>query len=324
MPDLKPEQSSLRVPTVSIIIPAYETAQYIGEALDSVLAQSYTDYEVIVVNDGSPDTDELERVLEPYRERIVYIKRPNGGSSAARNTALRAARGRLVALLDSDDYWEPEYLATHVDILQRQPDVDVVFPNARVFGESRNAGINYMDLLPVTGDVTFWRVLLGECYIWYGVTARREVIEDAGMFDEDLGTAEDLDLWLRILHQGGRFTYHRRVLAHYRQREGSHSSDPVKLQRNYVVLLEKIRRTVPLSQQEQARFDQHYHGNVARLHLSEGKKALREGDVQEAIHKVGAANGQLRSRKLAAVILLMRAAPSLLRRVLQWRERLAG
>ena len=92
-------------------MPAYNVAPFIGEALESVFAQTCKDYEVIVVNDGSPDTEELERVIEPFRSRIKYVKRENRGVSAARNTGIRLARGRFVAHLDPDDAWDPDYLS---------------------------------------------------------------------------------------------------------------------------------------------------------------------------------------------------------------------
>jgi len=95
-------------PRVSVIVPAYNTAPFIAETLDSVFAQSMADFEVIVVNDGSPDTPALEQALLPYRARIRYIVQSNGGLSAARNTAIRASGSELVAFLDSDDVWEPD------------------------------------------------------------------------------------------------------------------------------------------------------------------------------------------------------------------------
>src|SRR5436190_17482579 len=95
-------------PKVSIIIPAYNVAPFISEALNSVTAQSLTDYEVIVINDGS--TDELEQVLESFRTMITYVRQENRGLSGARNAGLRLARGQYVALLDADDIWMPDYL----------------------------------------------------------------------------------------------------------------------------------------------------------------------------------------------------------------------
>src|SRR5262249_43809454 len=92
-------------PAVSVIIPAYGVTPYIAEALDSVLAQTYTDFELIVVNDGCPDTAALEAVLRPYLDHIVYVKKENGGVSSARNAGIRVARAPLIALLDGDDAW---------------------------------------------------------------------------------------------------------------------------------------------------------------------------------------------------------------------------
>ena len=94
-------------PAVSVIIPTYNTALYIGTALASVFAQTFQDIEVIVINDGSPDTPQLERVLAPYRDRIRYLVQDNAGVSAARNAGIRAARAPLVATLDADMQNDP-------------------------------------------------------------------------------------------------------------------------------------------------------------------------------------------------------------------------
>src|SRR6185436_15700253 len=98
------------MPAVSIVIPAYNCAAYLDHTLRSIWAQTFRDYEVIVVNDGSPDTEALEAVLRPYRDRVVYLRQENRGASAARNTGIRASQAPLVAFLDADDAWEPEYL----------------------------------------------------------------------------------------------------------------------------------------------------------------------------------------------------------------------
>src|ERR1700682_3677216 len=97
-------------PRVSIIIPSYKTADLIAACLDSVFAQTFQDFEAIVVNDGSPDTPELEKVLAPYLDRVVYIKQPNKRAAGARNTAIAQARGEFLAFLDSDDSWYPDHL----------------------------------------------------------------------------------------------------------------------------------------------------------------------------------------------------------------------
>ena len=130
---------------------AYNVAPYIGAAVSSVLAQTYTDFELIVVNDGSPDTPALEAALAPYLDRIIYLTQENRGLSGARNTALRAARGAFVALLDSDDLWEPNYLAVQLAALESNPTLDVIYPNAIWFGDTILAGRRYMDEHPSRG-----------------------------------------------------------------------------------------------------------------------------------------------------------------------------
>jgi glycosyltransferase involved in cell wall biosynthesis len=90
-------------PTISVIIPSYNTAPLIANCLDSVFAQSFSDFEVVVVNDGSPDTAKLEEALRPYLEKIVYIVQENKRAAGARNTAIGKARGEFLAFLDSDD-----------------------------------------------------------------------------------------------------------------------------------------------------------------------------------------------------------------------------
>src|SRR4051794_40289118 len=97
-------------PVVSVVIPAYNAAPYIQETLQSIFAQTFEQFEVIIVNDGSPDTAEFEVALAPFRSRVIYLKQENRGVSAARNCALSIARGEYVAFLDSDDIWEPNYL----------------------------------------------------------------------------------------------------------------------------------------------------------------------------------------------------------------------
>src|SRR5215467_6832857 len=91
------------VPLVSVIIPAYKAAAFIDETLQSVFCQTYQNFEVVLINDGSPDTAEFERAIAPYRDRISYIRQENSGVSAARNAGIRRARGEYLAFLDSDD-----------------------------------------------------------------------------------------------------------------------------------------------------------------------------------------------------------------------------
>ncbi len=310
-------------PAVSVIMPAYRVTQYIGEALDSVLAQTFTNYEIIVVNDGSPDTEDLERVLQPYRESIVYIKQENRGLSGARNTAIRAARSPLIALLDPDDMWEQEYLAVQVKAMQSDPTIDVLYSNATIFGDAPDAGQKYMDICPSEGEVTFERLISLQCNVFICVTARRETVVRVGMFDEENGNEmnEDFDLWLRIVKQGGRIAYHREVLARYRRRPDSISSDPVRMCKRILRVLEKVNQTARLTPAEREALERERTRYRATLNLHEGKRAFFRGDVLTAIDKLTAANSYYNNRKLSLTLGLMRKAPGLLMRVYNFRDR---
>src|SRR6516165_2038844 len=126
------------LPLVSVIIPAYNSAAHIRETLESVLSQTYHNFEVILINDGSPDTEEFERAIAPYRDRIIYISQENRGPSAARNAGIRRARGEYLAFLDSDDVWSPTCLAAQVELaLSRQPSCDLVYSDVLVYSDSR-------------------------------------------------------------------------------------------------------------------------------------------------------------------------------------------
>lgn len=314
-------QATETAPAVSVIVPAYACAEYIGAALDSVFAQTFPDYEVIVVNDGSPDTPELERVLAPYRARIVYLKQENRGVSAARNAAIRAARAPLVAMLDPDDLWEPDYLAVQVAAMRRDPTLDILYPNAVLFGDGPHAGKTFMEVNPSDGEVTFERLITQQCTIVNYVIARRDSIIRAGWFDEDLRRSEDFDLWLRIIKGGGRVAYHRRVLARYRRHPGSLSTDPVLMNRDTLKALDKAARTLELSAPERellARERARFH---AMLRFNEGKRAFLNGDVGAACAGLEEANQFFKSRKTALALVLLRLAPRLLLRLYDWRDR---
>ena len=231
-------------PKVSIVMPAYNVAPYIGETLASVFAQTFTDYEIIIVNDGSPDTEHFERALEPFRDRIRYFKQKNLGAGAARNAALRAARGEYIAFLDADDLWLPNYLEEQFRFIDGH-DCDLVCANAMNFGDSVFAGHTYMKILmpkaPPTGRLTLLGLVSGEQSLnTSGVIARREPIFEVGLFDEGLRNSQDFDLWLRLVHHGARAAYHDRPLLRIRLHEGSLSGDEVNRSMRELRVLRKI------------------------------------------------------------------------------------
>jgi glycosyltransferase involved in cell wall biosynthesis len=303
-------------------MPAYNVAEYIGAALDSVFNQTFTDYEVVVVNDGSPDTAELERVLAPFLGRIVYLKQENRGLSGARNTAIGAARGRYIALLDSDDLWDRDYLSVQVGMMEGDPTIDVLYANALIFGDSPKAGKTFMEVCPSEGEVTLERLIKEECHVMVSVLARREAVVRAGLFDESLRSSEDFDLWLRIVEQGSRIAYHRKPLVHYRRRENSLSADETGLFSSIIKVFDKVEGAMSLSAGERAALQQRRAFYRANLQLSEGKKAFFEGDPKAAVNSLTEANRFLRSPKIKLALLLLRAAPGLLLSAYKLRARL--
>jgi glycosyltransferase involved in cell wall biosynthesis len=308
-------------PLVSVIVPAYNVAEFIGEALDSVLAQTFTDYEIIVVNDGSPDTEKLEKALAPYMSRIIYLKQENRGVSAARNAGIAAARGSLIAFLDGDDTWLPNYLKIQVSRIQADATIDVLYPNVIMFGDSSDDGEEFMSICPSSGEVTFERLLLQECNVSNCSIARRDTIIRAGLFDESLRSVEDFDLWLRVIKQGGRIAYHRNVLARYRRRPGSLTADPVRLSEHILKVLSKIKETMELTPSEQATLEIQLRHFQALLRLQEGKRAFFSGDTAGAIKGLTEANRFFHNRKFAITLMMLRIAPRLLLRAYDLRDR---
>jgi glycosyltransferase involved in cell wall biosynthesis len=306
---------------VSVIMAAYNAAPYIKEALDSVLAQTYTRYEIIVVNDGSPDTAELEKALEPYRNRIVYLKQENRGVSAARNAGLRMAQGEFVSMLDPDDRWEPEYLEAQLAVMIENQGLTALYPDAVVFGDVPEAGKTLMEKQPSTGEVTFEALLTRRCTVANYVIARREAVLQAGGFDECLRRSEDFDLWLRMLLNGGRFAYQRRVLAHYRVHRGSLSSDQVQLTSDTLRVFDKLALMPSLTHEERNLVKNERQHYQALLRFKEGKRAFHNGDIHNAEECLREANEFFKSRKTSLVLLLLRVAPRLLVRAYDLRDR---
>jgi len=297
-------------PSVSIVIAAYNASRYIGETLDSIADQTFTDYEVIVVNDGSEDSRELERILESHALDVVYISQANQGVSAARNAAINVARGEFYAQVDADDQWEPDYLDFQIKYLSDHPDVALVYPNARIFGDSSEAGLEYMKLCPSEGDVTFESLILQRCTVLTCVTARMNTIKSAGMFDESLRSCEDFDLWLRILKSGGRIAYHRQVLARYRRHGASLSSNRVWMTTNLLTVLEKAAKRSDLTDPERKSISKELTLRLTLLRLFQGKHALALRDPKTARTRFEEANTNLRSLKLSLIIWLLRLWPS--------------
>jgi glycosyltransferase involved in cell wall biosynthesis len=315
-------------PSVSVIIPAYNVAAFISETLSSVFAQTFTDFEVIVVNDGSPDSVELERVIQPYRERIRYLSQNNLGASAARNAGLRAARGGLVAFLDADDLWSPNYLAEQIKFI-REHDCDLACADAMIFGVSADAGRSYMDSLmgtaPASGRVTFLELVNADrSLITSGVVARRDLILEVGLFDETLRNAQDFDLWLRLARHGARLAYQRQVLLRYRSRVDSLSGDAINSHRRELRVFDKIEQSYDFTPDERAEVTAVIRNRRALLEYEMGKLYLLPGEFARARESFAKANSLRPGWKAKLALLLTRLAPRLLQNIYAGRARKAS
>ena len=181
-------------PLVSVIIPTYNRGWILKETINSVLAQNFTNFELIVVNDGS--TDNTQDILSSYKEDIVVLRQDNKGVSSARNRGIVSASGRFIAFLDSDDLWLPKKLSTQVDFFNTNPDALIcqteekwIRNSIRVNPKKRHKKLS--------GDIFEHSLYL--CLVSpSAVMIRRSLFEKAGMFDETLPACEDYDMWLRI------------------------------------------------------------------------------------------------------------------------------
>jgi len=307
-------------PAVSVIVPCYKVTEYVPEALDSLRAQTFRDFETIVVNDGCPDTANLERALEPYRGEIVYLTQENAGLAGARNTGIRAARAPLVAFLDSDDIWEPNYLEVQTALLAAHPEAGVVYPNAIFFGPGAStwSGRAFQEMLPSSGEPTFENILTGKCSVFVGATARRQTLLDAGLFDASLRSAEDLDLWLRLTRSGVKLLRNRQPLARYRLRVGSLSDDRADLARAAIRVYRKM-LDAGVSAGERRLLEKAIEAQEVLIDFRLGRKALYAGDREEALRRLTRAAGSLRNYRLRAAILMLRVCPGLLHRLIHRR-----
>ena len=180
-------------PRVSVIIPTYNRAQFIEAAIVSVLEQTFSDYEIIIVDDGS--TDNTRQVVEPYLDRAQYVYQENGGAGMARNHGLRLARGEYIAFLDSDDLFMPHKLERQIAYLEANPAVGLVYAGHEFIHED---GRYFSTQRVRTADAAYPR-LMADCRIALpSVLVRRSVLDAVGGFDETMRIGQDVDLWLRI------------------------------------------------------------------------------------------------------------------------------
>jgi len=246
-------------PLVSVIIPTFNAAALLPATIESVLAQTYTSVEILVIDDGS--TDNTAEVLERFGRGIRYFRQDNwGGPSGPRNVGVGNAVGDLIAMFDSDDLMMPEKLATAVDVFRQHPEVHFTFSNFQ--GIDEEGEVHRDDFLaryrnfrkalqreedsPVgvmPGRETYRQLLTANFIGTSSVVCRREVFDRVGLFDESMLNADDVDMWRRIAYAGFRFAYIDKVLHSYRKTEGGVTARGVK---RYPAILKGLKKQIDL------------------------------------------------------------------------------
>jgi glycosyltransferase involved in cell wall biosynthesis len=229
-----------KTPLVSVIVPTFNRAHLIGETLLSVINQTYSHFEILVVDDGS--TDDTEKLVRGFQDtRILYLKQPNSGLPASpRNLGIQHAKGKYLAFLDSDDLWLPEKLAFQVDYLEKHPNVGLLYTQCIGFiDKDQDIGQPFPEIGIAKSGWIYNDLILSDNYIpCLTVMIRGDILNQTGNFNEStrLRAVEDFDLWLRIsrLTQAG---YIPTALAKYRMHTQGISRVEATLLENRLYLL---------------------------------------------------------------------------------------
>lgn len=310
------------MPAISVILPAYNVAPYLADAIDSVRAQTFGDLELVVVNDGSTDgTPSIAEACARRDARIRVLHRRNGGISAARNEGLRAATAPVIGILDSDDLWEPQFVEAQLAILSERPDVGVVTGNAWLLGGPHDGepARPFPDRRPEPSLAT---IIADETAVFIMSVFRREVAETVGGFDESFRTNEDYDFWLRAALAGFRFARNDRPLGHYRRGHQSLSADDVRMIRGLLRVYEKFRGALADRPAERGLLD----AQVARfetvLHEVQARHAIATGNFAAATEHLAALHERRGGTTLAVARLMAKWTPGLLARAYEMRRSL--
>lgn len=309
----------MSLPVVSVIVPAYGVAHLLGDALASLQAQTLTDWEAIVVDDGAPDDVAGAFAVFADDERIGLLQTDNGGVSVARNRAVAIARAPLLAFLDGDDAYRPRYLEMMTAALARDPKLGFVTCDATLFGAVDREDDLFSRHTPQVPPVTLERVLRREITVLAGSTLRREAFEGVGGFDPELRTCEDFHLWLRLLAAGWAADYVAEPLVRYRKRAGSLSSDDFGMLDGLRLAYMKIATLL----------DGRPEADVARAMLAEvrnrrdwieGETLILGGHARAGLRKLEGA--ERRSLRWRLAMPVMRAVPALAAPLMRLRPRL--
>jgi len=307
-----------------VIMPAYNAAQYLHTAIESVLRQTVADLELLVIDDGSSDrTVEIARGYAARDARVRVLEQPNAGPGPARNTGFRAASGRFFAFLDSDDEWDPTFLEEQLSVLAARPDVDVVVGNAR----NRGGAHDGEPARPVRGDgqpIPLAEILADETCLFIMSVFRRETVEAIGGFDPALFTNEEYEMWIRAALAGFTFTRHSKPLGWYSCRPGSLSSSDTRMLSGILRVFAKTRPLLPPDSPERAILDRQVARFETELSAAEARASLARGDCRAAARHVAALHARRGGWLLGLASRMLELAPSVVIAAFRMKQRLRG
>lgn len=305
-------------PSFSIVIPAYQAASFIGEAVESALAQTLEPREVIVCDDGS--TDDLASALAPFRERVVLLQKPHRGAGAARNEGVRVASGDFVVMLDADDIFEPERLSALAELVETRPDLDILGTDAYYERDGALEGRFYEFTNFVLGDQR--RGILERCFVAWPALRRARVVE-AGGFDEspEIAPAEDWDLFVRLILSGSKAGIVDQPLMRYRRHPASMTANRARALWSRVAVLEKTRHFPGLTPGERDYLERCLARARGGSILNDAKAlaATRTWTGRRSLLAVAAAKNVPTTIRLTVAAAAL--APMVGTRVLGWKER---
>ncbi|HEX6702181.1 MAG TPA: glycosyltransferase [Gaiellaceae bacterium] len=304
-------------PTFSVVVAAYQAAGTIGEALASAFGQTARPHEIVVCDDGS--TDDLHAALAPYLERIVLVRKENGGEASAKNAAARAATGDFVAILDADDVYLPGRLAALAELAEARPDLDLLTTDAWLELDGK-------DLRRVYGpDWTFEvvdqrRAILERNFVFGHAAVRRKRFLELGGFDESIRYTTDWECWMRLILSGSRAGAVLEPLSRYRVRAESLSADRESMTAGRIQSLRKGLQHTSLRPEERAAGEATLAVHERELRALRLRSALRREDP--GARRLALSVGLARTTPLATRLkaLAGAVAPKLVGRLLRRRE----
>ena len=264
-----------KIPKVSVVIPCYNSIRYIAETMETVLDQTYRDFEILVVNDGSTDgTADWVNALSDREPKVRMISQPNRGLPAARNTGIQHALGEYIAVLDSDDLWEPTKLEKQVNSLDHNPEAGLCY-TWTALADSEGVATGRVIAADAEGNV--WKQMCEMNIVCCGSTPmiRRCCFDNVGLFDENLRFSEDWDMWWRIAAKYT-FTVVKEPLIRYRQHQSNMSKNCQLMLETSRILIERNFANAPTELL-------HYRNrSYGCIYLYLGWRAIENNDYQQA------------------------------------------